>query len=59
MISYSIEYFDLPFHFAFLDWLEHFDDDLLISDCIHASVDFRVFALADLVDNLVVLDVSA
>jgi len=52
------ENLDLSFDFAFFDWLEHLDDNILVVGYRDAHVDLRVFSLAYFGDYFVAIDVT-
>lgn len=54
-----LEYLDLSFDLALLDRLERLDDDGLIIPSGDAGVDFGILALADLGDDLKLVDIAA
>lgn len=54
-----LEYLDLALDLALLDGLERLDDDGLIISGGDAGVDLGILALADLGDDLKLVDIAA
>ena len=49
---------DLPFHFAFFDWLKGLDHYVFVIDSRDSSVDFGILALTDFSDDLEFVNIA-